>query len=87
MLMGNYKVVIRQWGNSQGIRIPKAILDLMGLYDNDELLLSVEDDKIILQKPHKQIKPYPSLEERFANFQGDHSASEYDTHVTTGDEI
>lgn len=41
---------IQKWGNSQGVRIPKIILELLEWKDNEELSISTECDKIIIQK-------------------------------------
>jgi len=37
-------------GNSRGIRIPRALLEQAGL--NEEVMLSVEGDKLIVQSAH-----------------------------------
>ena len=37
---------IQTWGNSQGIRIPKIILDESGISVNDELDMSAEGNVI-----------------------------------------
>ena len=41
---------IQKWGNSQGIRSPKLILDKLGILENDEVELTTEDDQIIIKK-------------------------------------
>ena len=38
---------IQKWGNSQGLRIPKALLDAIGLRENDRVEL-VQLEKAIL---------------------------------------
>ncbi|HWP93119.1 MAG TPA: AbrB/MazE/SpoVT family DNA-binding domain-containing protein [Thermodesulfobacteriota bacterium] len=43
------KISIIKIGNSQGIRIPKAILDQTGL--KDEVELQVEKNRIVLSSP------------------------------------
>ena len=43
------RISIVKIGNSQGIRIPKAILEQTGL--KDEIELEVEDNRIILHSP------------------------------------
>ena len=35
---------VREWGNSQGIRIPKNILEKLGLHVSDTLQIEVIDD-------------------------------------------
>lgn len=53
-------VKIRTWGNSQGIRIPKEILDDAGVRVDDLLDISASDGVIILSRPFH----HRSLEER-----------------------
>ena len=38
------QVAIKTWGNSQGIRIPKNILEKLGLHVSDTLQIEVIDD-------------------------------------------
>jgi antitoxin MazE len=44
------KVQLVKWGNSQAIRIPKPILDQVHIKEGDQLTVSVEGEKIALQK-------------------------------------
>ena len=39
---------VQKWGNSQGIRIPKTLLDTLGIFENDrvELVLLVVSSRI-----------------------------------------
>ena len=41
---------IQRWGNSQGLRIPKAMLEAIGLRENDRVELTQEEDGIRIQK-------------------------------------
>ncbi len=41
---------IQRWGNSQAIRLPKAVLDLAFLKENDLVQIIVEENKIIIKK-------------------------------------
>ena len=43
-------VTIQRWGNSQGIRIPKIVLEQANLSENDQVELTALDDSIILKK-------------------------------------
>ncbi len=60
------QVVIRSWGNSQGIRLPKEILDKLGLKTSDILDVKIDNDSIVLRKAciHK------TFEERLAEYDG-----------------
>ncbi len=48
------EVSIRQIGNSQGILIPKAILEQIGLTKSAEM--KIEGDTLILRKPQKSVR-------------------------------
>ena len=41
---------IQKWGNSQGIRIPKFLLDAVQWSDDEQLVLSADKNKIIIEK-------------------------------------
>ena len=59
---------IQRWGNSQGLRIPKAMLDAIGLRENDRVELTQEEDGIRIQKlPQAR---HRTLEERLTTFYG-----------------
>ena len=42
------EVQVKEWGNSQGIRFPKTILQEAGISVNDTLDIKVENGKIVL---------------------------------------
>lgn len=79
---------ICRWGNSRGIRLPKAVLDLVGFGDNDEVSLTISDGAIIIKKAlPEQRKRYPSLAERFSGYTGDYAPKEWETGATVGKEV
>lgn len=49
-----------KWGNGQGIRLPKPIMQVMGLSLGDTLKLSIADNRLIIEKAFR----HQSLEER-----------------------
>ncbi len=57
---------VREWGNSQGVRISKEILRSAGIEVNDMLDISVSNGVITLVKPFR----HKTLEERAAAFGG-----------------
>lgn len=57
---------VKEWGNSQGIRLPKEILKSAGIALNDILDVTVSDGVITLAKPFRHV----TLEERAAEFGG-----------------
>ena len=59
---------IQKWGNSQGIRIPKSLLEALGIHENDRVELLQEQDMITIKKA--VAVPHKTLEERLTSFYG-----------------
>lgn len=57
---------VREWGNSQGIRLSKEILNSAGIAVNEVLDVTVSNGIITLIKPFR----HKTLEERAAEFDG-----------------
>ncbi|MCR5271766.1 MAG: AbrB/MazE/SpoVT family DNA-binding domain-containing protein [Lachnospiraceae bacterium] len=57
---------IKTWGNSQGIRIPKEVLEEASFAVDDVLDVKVSNGMIMLVKPFR----HKSLEERAAEYGG-----------------
>ena len=77
------QVMIRPWGNSQGIRIPKSILEKLNISISDTLQLDVRDDAIVLKKAFK----HKSFEERLAEYNGKISVEDFDWGEPMGKEL
>ncbi|MBD5141711.1 MAG: AbrB/MazE/SpoVT family DNA-binding domain-containing protein [Ruminococcus sp.] len=75
---------IQKWGNSQGIRIPKFILEQINLDTNSDVSISVTNDSIIIKKATKKHIP---LAERFADYTGEAQNGEYDWGEPQGEEV
>ncbi|MCR5481805.1 MAG: AbrB/MazE/SpoVT family DNA-binding domain-containing protein [Clostridia bacterium] len=77
------QVALKAWGNSQAIRIPKEIIELMHLKTSDVLDISIENDAIVLRKHfvHK------TFEERMAAYGGTISVCDFDWGDPKGKEI
>lgn len=75
---------IQKWGNSQGIRIPKFILEQVDLDTNSDVSISVTNDSIIIKKAAKKHIP---LAERFADYTGEAQSGEYDWGEPQGKEV
>ena len=69
------KAVIHKWGNSLGLRIPKALAGELEIHDGSSVILRVENNKIIIF-PEKK----PALAEMLKNITEENLHSE----VTTG---
>ena len=59
---------IQKWGNSQGIRIPKSLLEALGIHENDRVELLQDRDMITIKKA--VAAPHKTLEERLTSFYG-----------------
>ena len=70
-----------KWGNSQGIRLPKAFLQNMQINENDPVDVMLEDEKIVIKKiirtEHKTIK------QRLMDYYGEN----YEKHASPQKEI
>ena len=76
-------VALRAWGNSQGIRIPKSIIDRLDLKVSDVLDIEIENDAIVLRKQfvHK------SFEDRLKEYNGKISVCDFDWGEPKGREM
>ena len=75
--------IIQKWGNSQAIRLPKGILEVADLHENDRVEINADNDRIVIKRINKKHK---TLEERLASYTGDYNCSEWDTEETRGKE-
>ncbi|MEG0179746.1 MAG: AbrB/MazE/SpoVT family DNA-binding domain-containing protein [Oscillospiraceae bacterium] len=76
---------IQKWGNSQGIRLPKYILDAVQWQDNEEITIKAEGDKIIIEKAEKIEQK--NIKELFADFEGQYVPTEINWGSPIGKEI
>jgi antitoxin MazE len=56
---------VQSWGGSQGIRLPKKLIEMMDIRVNDSIELIAERNRIIIQKPKKY-----DLKTLFAGYKG-----------------
>ena len=78
---------IQKWGNSQAVRLPKALLETVFLQENDTVEIVAERDLIIIKKATRARRAKKSLEERFENYTGDYQCTEYDWGTPVGKEV
>lgn len=74
---------IQKWGNSQAVRIPKAILEMAKLNENDTVEIRVQDGNLLIIPVKKHI----TLKERIAGYKGDYQGGEWDTGKPVGNEV
>ena len=77
------QVAIRAWGNSQGIRLNKDIMDKMDLKVSDVLDIEISDGTIILRKAFR----HKTFEERLAEYGNEISVCDFDWGELQGREL
>ena len=76
---------IQKWGNSQGVRIPKILLDSINWSENEEVSINIEEDKLVIEKAKTQnIK---NIKELFKDYKGEYKPEEIDWGEPEGEEI
>lgn len=74
---------IKKWGNSQGIRLSKDVLKTTNMYAGEIVEVETLKDEIIIRKA----KRLSSLDELFADYNGDYRPSEYSFGEAVGLEV
>ena len=82
-----YNTTIQKWGNSQAVRLPKAILESVSLEENDKVEITADSEVIIIKKASRRRRAKKSLEERFADYTGEYECEEYDWGKPIGREV
>ena len=75
---------IQKWGNSQGIRIPKKMLETLDLKVNDSI--SIEEGENCL-KIKKVAQKLSNIEKLFLNYEGEYEKIDLDWDNEVGKEI
>lgn len=75
---------IQKWGNSQGIRIPKILLDTVNWSDNEEIMIVADNGKLVIEKAKNKRK---NIKELFENYKGEYKAEKIEWGKPQGDEI
>ncbi|MDR0881789.1 MAG: AbrB/MazE/SpoVT family DNA-binding domain-containing protein [Candidatus Adiutrix sp.] len=70
------EATIQKWGNSNAVRLPKAILGTADLKENDKVQIAVRLGEIVVRKAPKTHKTWA---ERFAGYTGTYEAGEFDS--------
>ena len=79
------QATIQKWGNSQGIRIPKAFLEALGMAENDIVELNRVEDNLVITKVKKEKEL--TLEEIFKDYKGEYRTEEFDWGSPAGREV
>lgn len=75
---------IQKWGNSQGVRIPKMLLDAVKWSENEEVTITVYDGKLIIEKAKKEKE---SIMKLFENYEEEYTPEEVDWGKPEGKEV
>jgi len=79
------ETTIQKWGNSQGLRFPKRLLEEAHLSVGDEVTLSVKDGKIIVEAADKVHGRY-NIKSLIAEIPADYAVEEIDWGPPAGQE-
>ena len=60
---------IQKWGNSQAVRLPKAVLEIASIKENEQVHIVAERNQIIIKKSRKHREHIP-LAERLKDWSG-----------------
>jgi len=74
---------IQRWGNSQGIRLPKSLLEIACLKENDAVEIIADRDLITIRKN----KHFATLDDLFAGYEGTYRPVEEDMGKPMGREV
>lgn len=75
---------IQKWGNSQGVRIPKILLDSINWSENEEVSINIEEDKLVIEKAKTQNRK--NIKELFKDYKGEYKPKEIDWGEPEGEE-
>jgi len=70
------QTTVVKWGNSHGIRLPKAFLQNINIAENDPVDVILENEKIIIKKVSQ--KEHKTIKQRLMDFYGE-NYQEYST--------
>jgi len=75
------QTTVVKWGNSHGIRLPKAFLQNIKISENDPVDVILENEKIIIKKANQN--NHKTTKQRLMDFYGDN----YEQYATPQKEI
>lgn len=78
-------ISIQKWGNSQGIRLPKLLLDSMGWSETEKLNVTEDNGRIIIEKAAAETRK--NIKELFEDYDGGYTPEEIDWGTAEGNEI
>ena len=76
---------IQKWGNSQGIRLPKHLLETLHWTANEEIIIKAQDNRIIIEQAPK--RKHKTIAELFEGYEGGYTPEEIDWGNPMGREV
>ena len=76
---------IQKWGNSQGVRIPKMLLDSVNWSENEQITIKVDNGKLIIEKTKDRKRK--NIKELFKNYKRNYEPEKIDWGEPKGEEI
>lgn len=76
---------VQKWGNSQGIRIPKSVLNEINVESGESVELIVDNGMLLIKKAETKSK-HKKISELFRVYTGDYQCSEIDWGESEGNE-
>jgi antitoxin MazE len=80
----NRTINLGVWGNSIGIRLPKNVIEALGLDNNSTVSYRLTKNNEMIIKP---VYKHKTIKERFANYTGEYRGEELDWGEDVGGEI
>ena len=77
---------VQKWGNSQGLRVAKALLDEAGIHVGDEVDVTARRGRIIVE-PVSRIRGRYDLKDLVSNMPGEYRPEELDWGPPAGKEV
>ncbi|MCL2764787.1 MAG: AbrB/MazE/SpoVT family DNA-binding domain-containing protein [Treponema sp.] len=62
------QTTVVKWGNSHGIRLPKAFLQNIKIFENDPVDVTLDNERIIIRKVNE--KKHKTTKQRLIDFYG-----------------
>ena len=78
---------VQKWGNSQGLRLAKGVLEDAGMNVGDEVDVAVKDGVIVVVAPARRIRGKHRLEDLVSRIPPDYEAGEEDWGDPAGREV
>jgi len=76
---------LQKWGNSQGFRLPKQLLRELNWKVDDQLILSRQEDKLVIEPAHPRKRK--TIKELFEGYTGTYHPQEVDWGEPVGNEL